>query len=416
MVGGHGERALGARTSSEAYELADARGAAARPRAGRGPAAARAAPRRGRRVRPSERLSLNQITTSGWSVAEAAEGCARAGIGWIGLWRDKVAETGARGVPARGARRGAAGLQPAAAAASSPVGDRARALDENRRAIEEAADARHRPARARLRRPARGLARPAGARGRWCATGSPRCSATRPPAACGSAIEPLHPMFCADRSVITTLDEATTLAQQFPAGQVGVVIDAYHVWWDPRVEEEIARAGRERRIFAFHIDDWVLPLPAGALHRPRPAGRGLRRPRRPAPRDRRRGLRRPDRGRGAQRARVGHARRRGAGPARGRGRRGARHRASVDFVSVRLTNSTLAGAGAARSNCGWVGKRFPRSGRDDDPPYPAAVSRPRGAGSARTRRFAGMSRKGSDPLSRPASRGLTPSADPPQGV
>ena len=77
-------------------------------------------------------------------------------------------------------------------------------------------------------------------------------------------------MFCADRSVITTLDEATTLALQFPAGQVGVVIDSYHVWWDPRVEKEIARAGRERRIFAFHIDDWVLPLPAGAL-----TGRGL---------------------------------------------------------------------------------------------------------------------------------------------
>jgi sugar phosphate isomerase/epimerase len=87
-------------------------------------------------------------------------------------------------------------------------------------------------------------------------------------AACGVrlGIEPLHPMFCADRSVITTLAEANDLAGRFPADRVGVVIDAYHVWWDPRVEEEIARA----RILGFHVDDWVLPLPEGAL-----LGRGL---------------------------------------------------------------------------------------------------------------------------------------------
>ena len=78
-------------------------------------------------------------------------------------------------------------------------------------------------------------------------------------------IEPLHPMFCADRSVITTLGEANDLAERFPE-QVGVVVDAYHVWWDPRVYAEIARA----RILGFHIDDWVLPLPEGAL-----LGRGL---------------------------------------------------------------------------------------------------------------------------------------------
>jgi sugar phosphate isomerase/epimerase len=66
--------------------------------------------------------------------------------------------------------------------------------------------------------------------------------------------------------VITTLGEANRLAERFPAESVGVVVDAYHVWWDPCVEEEIARA----RVFAFHVDDWVLPLPEGAL-----LGRGL---------------------------------------------------------------------------------------------------------------------------------------------
>jgi sugar phosphate isomerase/epimerase len=68
--------------------------------------------------------------------------------------------------------------------------------------------------------------------------------------------------------VITTLGEANDLAEQFPADAVGVVVDAYHVWWDPRVEAEIARAGE--RILGFHVDDWVLPLPHSAL-----LGRGL---------------------------------------------------------------------------------------------------------------------------------------------
>jgi sugar phosphate isomerase/epimerase len=80
------------------------------------------------------------------------------------------------------------------------------------------------------------------------------------------AVEPLHPMFCADRSVISTLQEANDLADRLPG--VGVLVDAYHVWWDPRVHDEIARAGE--RILGFHVCDWILPLPEGAL-----LGRGL---------------------------------------------------------------------------------------------------------------------------------------------
>ena len=72
-------------------------------------------------------------------------------------------------------------------------------------------------------------------------------------------IEPLHPMFTADRSVIATLQQANALADHFPSDTVGVVIDAYHVWWDPDVYREINRAGS--RIFAFHVSDWLVPPP-----------------------------------------------------------------------------------------------------------------------------------------------------------
>jgi sugar phosphate isomerase/epimerase len=215
-----------------------------------------------------ERLSLNQITTNRWTVAEAADGCARAGIGWIGLWRDKVAEAGGPAAAARAV--GAAGVRVSSLCrggffpAADEAGRRA-AIEENGRAIEDAAalgtDV--------LVLVCGGL--PEGSRDLVAARGMVAdgiAAVLDDAAACGVrlGIEPLHPMFAADRSVITTLGEANDLAERFPEEHVGVIVDTYHVWWDPYVEREIGRA----RILGFHIDDWVLPLPAGAL-----LGRGL---------------------------------------------------------------------------------------------------------------------------------------------
>jgi sugar phosphate isomerase/epimerase len=212
---------------------------------------------------PSKRLSLNQITTNRWSVAEAVEGCARAGIGWVGLWRDKVAEAG--GAAAAGATVRAAGLRVSSLCrggffpAADEAGRRA-AIEENRRAIEDAAaldtDV--------LVLVCGGL--PEGSRdlvGARAMVADGIAAVLDDAAACGVrlGIEPLHPMFAADRSVITTLGEANDLAERFPEERVGVIVDAYHVWWDPYVEREIARA----RVLGFHIDDWVVPLPEGAL-------------------------------------------------------------------------------------------------------------------------------------------------------
>jgi sugar phosphate isomerase/epimerase len=77
------------------------------------------------------------------------------------------------------------------------------------------------------------------------------------------ALEPMHPMYCADRGVLSTLGQALDLAEAFPADQVGVVVDTFHVWWDPEVHEQIARAGA--RIASYQVCDWITPLPADAL-------------------------------------------------------------------------------------------------------------------------------------------------------
>lgn len=210
------------------------------------------------------RLSLNQATTERWSLREAVDGCARAGIPAIGLWRHKVAETGlaesARIVRDAGLRvsslcRG--GMFPAATAA-----ERQQRIDDNRRAIDEAAalgtdvlvlvcgPAPDRDIRAARRMVAEGIAAVAP----YAAERGVRLG-----------IEPLHPIFAADRSVIVTLAQALDIAEQFDPAHVGVVVDAYHVWWNPDVYEQIARAAG--RIVGFHVSDWIVPLPDPLLGR-----------------------------------------------------------------------------------------------------------------------------------------------------
>lgn len=202
------------------------------------------------------RMSLNQITIEQCSLPEAIEACGRAGLTVIGPWRHKVAEIGvdtaARMVREAGLRvsslcRG--GFFPAADAA----GLRAAAQD-NRRAVEEAAMLGTDVLVLVCGPPVdRDLDR---AR-RQILEGIEQLVPHADDHGVRLAIEPLHPMMISERSAIVTLGEANDLAERFDAHRVGVVVDAYHVWWDPRLGEEIARAGR--RILGFHVADWLVP-------------------------------------------------------------------------------------------------------------------------------------------------------------
>jgi sugar phosphate isomerase/epimerase len=72
-------------------------------------------------------------------------------------------------------------------------------------------------------------------------------------------IEPLHPMYAAERSVVVTLKQANDLADQLSSSAAGVVVDVFHVWWDPEVMQQIERA--RGKIAGFHVSDWPVPLP-----------------------------------------------------------------------------------------------------------------------------------------------------------
>ncbi|MEK9740955.1 MAG: sugar phosphate isomerase/epimerase family protein [Flavobacteriaceae bacterium] len=73
------------------------------------------------------------------------------------------------------------------------------------------------------------------------------------------AIEPLHPMYAGDKSAVTTLEQANTLAEIINSSWVGVAVDVYHVWWDQYLEQQIKRCGKNNHLFAFHICDWLVP-------------------------------------------------------------------------------------------------------------------------------------------------------------
>ena len=197
------------------------------------------------------RLSLNTVTVrEQWSLAQCIEGCARHGIRSIDPWRDKLAEYGLAnavqhfrdaGVRVSGVCRG--GLFTA--------GD---SEDENRRAIDEAAAlgadclvivTGGLPAGSKDLPAARAIV--AGA----LAELLPYARA----AGVTLALEPLHPMTCADRSVLATTAQALHLAKLLGDG-VGLALDVYHIWWDPDLEASIAAAAG--RIAAFHVCDWLV--------------------------------------------------------------------------------------------------------------------------------------------------------------
>ncbi|MFE7622372.1 sugar phosphate isomerase/epimerase [Streptomyces castrisilvae] len=212
------------------------------------------------------RLSINQETVKQWSLPELAEGCAKAGIDKVGLWRAPVQEYGVErtarllsdhGLSVTSLCRGGflTALDPA---------ERARALDDNRAAIEEAAGV----ATDTLVLVSGGL--PEGSKDLYGAREriADALAELAPYAAergVRLAIEPLHPMFASDRCVVSTLSQALDLAERFPAEQVGVVVDTYHLWWDDRAPAQIARAGATGRVHSFQLADWITPLPAGVL-------------------------------------------------------------------------------------------------------------------------------------------------------
>jgi sugar phosphate isomerase/epimerase len=214
-------------------------------------------------------LSINTATVRAqWPLDRTVGECAARGIRAISPWRDQVAAVGLdkiaallrdTGIELSGYCRG--GMFPASTAAG-----RSAALADNRRAVDEAKTlnaaclvlvvgglpgalagrAEHKDIAAARSDVRDGIA----------ATLDHARSVGMP-----LAIEPLHPMYAADRACVNTLEQALDLCDALdPArtGALGVAVDVYHVWWDPKLQAQIARAGAQR-LLAFHVCDWLTP-------------------------------------------------------------------------------------------------------------------------------------------------------------
>jgi len=212
-------------------------------------------------------LSINTATVRAqWQLPEIIAGCARRGIRMISPWRDQVAATGLKesvqrikdaGLALSGYCRG--GMFPAIDGKT-----RRAALDDNKRTVDEALalgapclvlvvgglpkDERGRVASKDL----------IGARA-MVRDGIGELLEYARPSGMPLAIEPLHPMYAADRACVNTMSHANDLCDELGGG-LGIAVDVYHVWWDPQLEREIERAGgHSGRLMAYHLCDWLVP-------------------------------------------------------------------------------------------------------------------------------------------------------------
>jgi sugar phosphate isomerase/epimerase len=218
-----------------------------------------------------ELLSINTATVrKQWALPEIIAGCGRRAIRLISPWRDQVAAVGLKetaqrlrdaGVRLSGYCRG--GMFPAADRAGRKI-----ALDDNKRAVDEALT---------LEAPCLvlvvgGLPKDAGGRiaskdlagaRAMVRDGIGELLEYARPAGMPLAIEPLHPMYAADRACVNTMAHANDLCDELsPGGNagLGIAVDVYHVWWDPDLKREIERAsGHAGRLMAFHLCDWLVP-------------------------------------------------------------------------------------------------------------------------------------------------------------
>lgn len=213
-----------------------------------------------------ERFSLNQATIKKADLPTAVRVTADAGIPAIGLWREPVQQFGvdasARLVRDTGLRVSSLCRGGFFTAPEGP--DRRAAMNDNRRALDETA-ALGAPTLVLV---AGGLPPGdrdlAGARNRVADALAELAPYARE-VGVSLSIEALHPMYVSDRAVVSTLGQALDLAAPFDPAEVGVVVDTFHLWWDPQLAAQIARAGAEGRIASYQVCDWVTPIAADPL-------------------------------------------------------------------------------------------------------------------------------------------------------
>jgi sugar phosphate isomerase/epimerase len=204
------------------------------------------------------KLCIHTITTKPWPFETAVKNFSGAGVKGITVWRDALNNINPRVAGSMAVDHGLSivslcrgGFFP-----STDANKRKESIDDNKRAIDEASQ---------LGAPLVVLV--CGADPNQSLEDSRQqihdgIAAVLPHAKSANiklAIEPLHPMYADSRSAINTLAQANDMAEALNSPYIGVAVDVYHLWWDPNLENEIRRCGKNNNLFAFHICDWSVP-------------------------------------------------------------------------------------------------------------------------------------------------------------
>ncbi len=207
------------------------------------------------RLKDASRLAIHTMTNKPWSLAQCVAGYAAAGVRAISVWRnvfesvslaDAARMLGDAGLAVPALVRG--GFFPA-----GDAGERDKAIDDNKLCIDQA-----RAIGAEM------IVLVVGAVPGMMLAEARRqvedgIAAVLPHAEASGvklAIEPLHPMYAADRSCINRMADARVICERLGHPLVGIALDVYHVWWDPDLEAEIDLAGRQGTLLGFHVCDW----------------------------------------------------------------------------------------------------------------------------------------------------------------
>lgn len=205
--------------------------------------------------RSLKNLAIHTITTKPWSLEEALEAYSYYGIGGISIWQNAIEQLGARkagklidsySIEVVSYVRG--GFFPSV----NPV-TRQKSIEHNKKMIEEAAQ---------LNAPLLVLvcgadpSQPLSVSRAQILDGIESVLPFAEASGVKLGIEPLHPVYADTRSAVNTLHQANQIAENFNSDWLGVVVDVYHLWWDPQLETEIRRCGKNGNLFAFHICDW----------------------------------------------------------------------------------------------------------------------------------------------------------------
>jgi sugar phosphate isomerase/epimerase len=201
------------------------------------------------------RLAIHTQTNKPWTLEECIESYVKNDVPAISVWRHVLEPMGveAAGKMLKDANLAVPALVRGGFFTAHDAADRQKAIDENKACIDEAA-AIGAEMVVLVVGATPGMPLPEARK--QVADGIAACFSHAESCNVKLAIEPLHPMYAADKSSVNTMGQAREICEQLKHPLVGIAADVYHIWWDPDLQAEIKKAGEMNTLFAFHICDW----------------------------------------------------------------------------------------------------------------------------------------------------------------